>query len=95
MNSRGKRERKRETRELKNPIFGGNMLQSGLQDLHLNSLYPEARYIFIFVLKLSTENEHLILIGTLFQMLVRNFFSSHKNSHISAEKSKNTTKYFM
>ena len=42
--------------------------------LHSNSLHLEVRYIFIFVLKLSTENEHLIFIGTLFKILVRNIF---------------------
>ena len=37
-------------------------------------LYLEARYIFIFVLKLSIEKKHLLFIGTLFQILVRNIF---------------------
>ena len=35
MNSRGKKERKGETSALKNPIFGDNMLQSGLQDFQI------------------------------------------------------------
>ena len=42
--------------------------------LHLNSSYLEARYVFIFVLKLSAEINNLIFIGTLFQILVRHIF---------------------
>ena len=41
---------------------------------HLNSLYLGARYIFIFVLKLSIDKNHLLFIGTLFLILVRNIF---------------------